>query len=295
MPRRPSAVALAPLLAFAVAACGEPKPWSVPGWRPEAPPRRIVAASLLSAEVLLAIAPRERLAGVIYLAADPAFSLVVDQAAGLPLVGADPEQLLAVRPDLVICDAFTRPETLALLGAADVPVVATADAASFADIAANVRLIGRLCHVDEQAAQLVDAMQERLGRLAARAGELRDWRIANLDGGLHTHGAGSLFDAVAAAVGARNLARERGAGAFRKLDVETLLGWRPDALVLGGDPASTPVVPRWVQDHAGLSLLPCVGAGRVVRVPGPLLATTSPRLVEAAERLQQALLAWGRP
>src|SRR5678815_1583931 len=101
--------------------CRQAKPRHAPDWRPAAPPQRIVAASVFATEVLLAIAPRERIAAVHVLAADPRYSLVVAEANGLPLVGAEPEQLLAAAPDLVLCDAFTRPETLALLSAADVP------------------------------------------------------------------------------------------------------------------------------------------------------------------------------
>jgi iron complex transport system substrate-binding protein len=292
------------LLAVAVAAlgcltgCRRPAPWQAADWRPASPPQRIVAASVLATETLLAIAPRERLAGVHVLAADARYSLVADEAKGLPLVGADPEQLLAARPDLVVCDAFTRPETLALLAAADVPVVQTATPTSFADIAANLRRIGAVCWLDAPAAALVAQMEQRLAALAAHAGECAGWRVASLDGALHTYGRGSLFDAMVAAAGARNLAGERGVGPFRKLDVETVLGWRPDALVLGGADAADAAdgaQPAWLAQQPGLALLPCAQRARCVRIPSPLLATTSHRLVDAAARLQDALRQWGRP
>lgn len=289
------------LLALAVAAlgcltgCRRTAPWQAADWRPASPPQRIVAASVLATETLLAIAPRERLAGVHVLAADARYSLVADEAKGLPLVGADPEQLLAARPDLVVCDAFTRPETLALLAAADVPVVQTATPTSFADIAANLRRIGAVCWLDAPAEALVAQMEQRLAALTAHAGECAKWRVASLDGALHTYGRGSLFDAMVAAAGARNLAGERGVGPFRKLDVETVLGWQPDALVLGGADAADGEQPAWLAQQPGLALLPCAQRARYVRIPSPLLATTSHRLVDAAARLQDALRQWGRP
>ncbi len=295
MLRCPQVAALT--LAFAVLPCGacrDSKPSAAADWRPEAPPQRIVAGSLLAAEVLLAIAPRERLAGVHYLAADPSFSLVVGDVKGLPLVGAEPEQLLAVAPDLVICDAYTRPETLALLASASVPVVITGNPASFDDIAANVRRLGRACHLEAGAETLVSTMQQRLAALAARAPELAGWRVTNIAGGLHVHGRGSLFDAVVNAAGARNIAAERGTGLFCRLDVETLLGWSPDAIVVG-DALDGELLPQWLRQVPGVALLPCVEQRRVVCIPGPALGTTSHRLVEAAELLQRALLAWGRP
>jgi iron complex transport system substrate-binding protein len=293
--RRPIPAALALAFGLLNAACREEVPWEAPDWRPEREPQRIVAASVLATEVLLEIAPREHIVGVHTLAADLRFSLVAEQVAGMHLLGADPEQLLAVRPDLVITDAFTKAETQQLLEAARVPMLRTAVATTFADIEANVRHIARVCHLDDAGERLVAAMNDELRRITARAQDLGSWRVCSLDGDMHTHGRGSLFDAVVRAAGAKNLAAERGVGPFRKLDVETLLLWRPDALVLAAVPGQEGEERKWLHGHPGLRLLPCVQRDRVVFVPSALLGATSHRLVGAADRLQQTLRSWGRP
>ena len=59
---------------------------------------------MLAAESLLSVLPRERIAGVHAFAADAGFSLVAEQAQGLPLLAAGPEHLLSARPDLVLVD-----------------------------------------------------------------------------------------------------------------------------------------------------------------------------------------------
>ncbi len=263
--------------------------------RPATAPQRIVAGSVLAAEVLIEIAPRDRIAGVHELAANPMFSLVADRVGGLPLLGADPEQLLAARPDLVILDAFTRSETVALLTRAGVPLLRTRDPADFADIAANIREIGAACHLEPAAEALVVAMEGRLAAVAAGGRELGGWRVMNLDGELNTLGRGSLFAAAVAAAGARSLAAENGVRQFRRLDVEAVLGWRPDAIVVSATPGVGTGAGDWLHQMPGIELLPCVGHGRVLAVPSALLATTSHHLVDTAEFLQQALRAWGRP
>lgn len=295
MSRRPTAAALTIAFGLLNAACRDEAPWEAPDWRPERAPQRIVAASVLAAEVLLEIAPREHIVGVHRLAADPRFSLVAAQVEGLHLLGADPEQLLAVRPDLVITDAFTKAETQQLLTAAHVAVVRTAVPTSFEDVAANVRRIARMCHVEAAGERLVAAMNDELRRVSEGGHGLGSWRVCSLDGDMHTHGRGSLFDAVVAAAGATNLAAQRGVGPFRKLDVEALLLWRPDALVLSAVPGQESEERKWLHGHPGLRLLPCVQRDRVVFVPSALLGSTSQHLVGAAERLQQTLREWGRP
>jgi iron complex transport system substrate-binding protein len=291
---RSAALAVPLLTLAALGGCRESRAWQDPAWRPAAPPVRIVAASVLSAEVLLAIAPRERLAAVVDTAVDPRWSMAAAAAEGVTRVGAGPEQLLSARPDLVICDPFTLPETLALLGNAGVPVVVTGDAASFDDIRANVRRIGAWCHLEAPAERLVATMDERLQALAERAPDAAPFTVICLDGALHTHGRGSLFDALVAAAGATNAAAARGVGPFRKLDVEAVMSWRPDVIVVGSSDG-TAAVPAWLSEFPGVNRLPCVRDARVVRIRSPLLASTSHHLVEAAHELQQQLIAWRRP
>ena len=296
MSRRPSVAATASaFVAFALGGCGEPKPWDQPGWRPEQPPQRIVLASVLAAEALLGIVPDERLAGVHYVAADPGNSLVAAAARAFPLVGAAPEDLLAVRPDLVLVDAFTSPETLGLLAGADVPVVRTDNPTGFDDIAANLRRLGRVTHLDAPLDERARAMQDELSQLARSAPDVAGWRVLCIDGSLHSYGTGSLFDAVARAAGARNVAAEQGVGPFRKLDIEEVLAWRPDALVLSVHAGHTGGRPSWLEQYVGLGLLPCVRRDRLVMVPFPQLSTTSHRLVETVALLQRQLRAWGKP
>ena len=293
MPRRSTVATL--LLAISSGACRDPRPWQEPGWVPAAPPARVVAGSVLAARVVQAVDPWDRLVAVHELARDPGFSLVADEASGLPTVGASPEQLLSARPDLVVVDAFTRAETLALLAAADVPVVRTADPRGFDDIGANVRRIGEVTHLAAAADRLARAMQQRLAAIRDAGRDLPPWRVLSLDGALHTYGRGSLFDAVVTAAGARNVAAEHGVGPFRKLDVEEVLSWRPDAIVLSLPPDGEPGTPEWLRQMPGMQLLPCVAKGRLVFVPGALLGTTSHRLVDAVELLQRRLRAWGAP
>jgi len=284
------------LLALAsAAACHRERRVTVSDLRPEHQPLRIVAGSILATEVLLEIAPRERIAGVHALATDARYSLVVAEVADLPLVGAEPERLLAVRPDLVILDAFTRPETQVLLESAGVPVLRTMTPRSFDDIATNIRRIGRACHLDAEAEALVARMQAKLRDVQQRGADLGAWHVCSLDGGLHTYGRGSLFDAMLGAIGAHNLAAERGAGPFRKLSLEAVLAWRPDALVVDGEAKNGHVQPDWFAQSRGLQLLSCTQKNHVLFVSSPMLGTTSHRLVDTAAFVQEALRQWGRP
>jgi hypothetical protein len=90
-----------------------------------------------------------------------------------------------------------------------------------------------------------------------------------------------------------------------------VLAWRPDALIAGGDQMGSEVTAAiagdlegkpmgvteaaWMQQSAGLQMLPCVQKGRIVTVPGALLASTSQHVVEAGVMIHDALARWGKP
>lgn len=291
----PSLISAAIAVGLVVSSCSKRPDWTRADWRPDTPAQRIVAGSVLAAESLLEVMPKERLVGVHTFAADARYSLVADLAASLPLLGASPEQLLSVRPDLVLVDAFTRSETLALLASAEVPVVRTTDPHSFEDIDANLRLLGRVTHLDAEVEKIIADSQSKISEIRAAGQDIGDWRLLSLDGALHTYGEGSLFGLMAITAGARNVAAEEGVGPFRKLDIEEVLAWSPDALVLSGMPPANGELPEWVTQCPGLDLLPCIAKGRILYVPGRLLITTSHRLVSSVDHIQRQLLKWGKP
>ncbi len=260
-----------------------------------APPRRILAASILSAEVVLAVAPRERVAAVLGLATDARYSQCADAAASVARVEADPEAMVAATPDLVIVDEFSRAEVPLLLRAAGIAVIRTHSATNFDDVIDNIRIIGFALGCDAAAEQVVDTMRHRLGTLAVGAAEIADWRVMNLNGDLDTYGRRSLLDAAVRAAGARHLPAERGVGGYQKLDVETVLAWNPDALIIGVEPGSGEARAAWLHQYPGLNLLDCVRRDHVLYLPAALLGATSQHAPAVAEHIQQQLRAWGHP
>lgn len=254
-------------------------------------PERAVAASVLTAEVLLRLAPA-RVTAVHRLAADPRFSAAAEAAKAFGhFTEALPEELLAWRPDLVLTDPFTRAETQVLLHRASVPVLRTGPCSSLPELRDNLRRIGYSMALDAEVEQLIEAMDAALTRVGDRDKAAGPWRLLCLNGLLEAYGQGSLFDALATSVGAINVAAHHGVGPFRRLSDEEVLSWRPDGLVVAVDPGAGE--PEWLRQHPALRLLPCVQQGRVARVPRALLATTSHHLADAAAFLAATLDAWG--
>lgn len=261
----------------------------------EKEPQRIVAASVFSAEVLTVIAPRKRIAAVIGLAADERYCAVAAKAKTYPLCGAEPEQLLAQKPDLVITDPFTAAETRYLLAQVHIPVLEIPPLRTLDDVTRSIRLLGWAIGCDDAAEQLVTETDARRAQLGSHADTTGMWRVLNLAGATSTYGCDTLLDAAIAATGASNLASARRLPSYHELDIEQILGMRPDALLMSVPPDGEAKARERLRQMPGMQLLPCVQQDRIVFVPGTAFNSTSHHILTAAEGLQRQLLAWGRP
>jgi len=112
----------------------------------------------------------------------------------------------------------------------------------------------------------------------------------SLSGGMETLGKGALFDAVITTAGARNVAAENGVGPFRTTNVEHVLAWHPDALVVMS--TDERIDREWIAQTAGFAHLPAVAHDRIAFVPAALFGTTSHHVVDTVAFVQDALRRW---
>jgi iron complex transport system substrate-binding protein len=260
----------------------------------EAPPQRIVSATVFSDAVLLDACPAERIAALHELSEDPRFSPIVARSRAFPRhTSGEPEDILAARPDLVILSSFSRRETVQLVGGQRRAVVRLTRFDSIEDIQANLRALGWVLGLDREVEALVDGMQRRLAAVAQRREARARWRVLQYEDG-HASGAGTTFASMLEWIGARNVAAELGLRGFQPIGVESLLLADPDALVIGC------VSGREADKRAQLLQIPAFARLRAVReerllfVDGALLQATCHHVAGAAERIAERLDEWAR-
>jgi iron complex transport system substrate-binding protein len=202
-----------------------------------APPQRIVSLNLCTDQILLDLVPRERIAGLSFLGADPTMSPRFEEARGFPSVHGSAEEVLALNPDLVLAGMHSTPATVSLLERLGRRVVKVPMASSFAGIRDLVRLMGEAAGETGRAHALVRTFDQQLDAaraLADRSGPAPT--VVAMQVNSLASGPGSLLDEVFTAAGLRNLASEPDTsarlGPGGRLPLETLLLNPPDLLVL---------------------------------------------------------------
>ena len=173
---------------------------------------RVASRTVFADEVLWALGPaiRERVIGLSPMVDDPRYSTVAGQwPEATPRLGLNPEELLALAPDLVILASYSAPEYVAAIEGST-RVLVLDDFTGFAGYRDGVRRIGQALGEPAAAAALIEQFAAREAALAATRPPA-DARPSVLawDYG-YVPGSATSFDDAARCAGFVNLAALKG-------------------------------------------------------------------------------------
>lgn len=230
----------------------------------EAKPR-VASINICTDQLLLALADDDQIASLSAAAKSPRASFHAERATALdaPENFATVEEALTLRPDMVLAGAWDAPARDALTRFG-VRVESFADAKTLDDVAAQLRRAGELLDQPERAADLVAALADARARALARGD--RGKRAVFYYSGGYTYGTGTLVDDILREVGLVNLSAVSGVEGVGRIDLETLVGDRPEVILTDDAIAKgAPRVDTQVLDHP--ALLRALPGAQPIRFP----------------------------
>ncbi|MGE0154737.1 MAG: ABC transporter substrate-binding protein [Reyranellaceae bacterium] len=247
-------------------------------------PQRIVSINLCTDQLVLELADRERIVSVSVLASDPEFSAVADKARGLPANRGLAEEIVRLRPDLVLAHKYASRQAVAMLQRLGVRVVEIDLPQDLEAVEAQILAIAAAVGAEARGRAMVQDIRRRLAALPPAAEPRPTAAIYEPSG--YAFGADSLGDAILNAAGYDNLAAKLGIGGYARLGLETLLAAPPDILVVDDTAVDRRSMAQEFLDHPALRRR--FADGRRVAVPRRLWICGGPSVVEAAALLAQA-------
>ena len=195
------------------------------------PPRRIVSLNVCADQLLLLMAERSRIAALTHFATDPDFSNMTREAQGVPRNHGRAEEVLALRPDLVIAGEFSAVDTVNALKRLKLRVETLPNAASLPDVRAGIRRVAGWIGDAARGEALVAEFDRRLAAIPVpRDGAPPVLALYQTRGFTATRG--SLAHAAIEAAGFRNLAVDLAPESGARLSLEALVRRRIDAFVV---------------------------------------------------------------
>ncbi|MCL6251566.1 ABC transporter substrate-binding protein [Altererythrobacter sp. KTW20L] len=203
---------------------------------PSLTPRRIVSLNVCTDQMLMQMVERDRIRAISYLATNPRYSAMVEQARSLPMTEGLAEEVIAMRPDLVLAGTFSARETVALLQRLGYNVVEFEPEGDFPSIIANLRKMAQAVGEPERGEAMVRQIEQALAAVPQYGDYPAGQPVyANYDANGFTSGDGALVAAVANAAGFETLGQRLGLGGTRQVSLEQMLVSRPDVIDLASD------------------------------------------------------------
>lgn len=247
---------------------------------------RIASINLCTDQLVATLADPAQILGLSPYARDPARSWDAATAAQFPKLSGEAEDVLVLKPDIVVAGRFTKRATRELLKQQGLRVAEFDPARSLDDVKKQLRQMGILVgHADRADAEIarLDAAIAQARMTVAR----KPYRVLAVSRRGWVSGADNLTTSLLAAVGLSNAGGELGLKAGGYASLEAIISLRPDLLLVtdGSD---------FAEDEGRAFLLhPALekfypSSKRIV-IPERLTVCGGPTLVQALDRLASEL------
>jgi iron complex transport system substrate-binding protein len=245
-----------------------------------AAPQRIVSTNVCTDQLLLLLVDPSRIAAVSNLSGDPTLSTMPERANGLRKTGGRAEEIVPLKPDLVLANQWTGAKASRFLSGLGIEVLVVPEAKTFSEIEAVLTMLGERLDAKESAGNLVQQMRERLAR-TRRAPDGRTALIYEPNG--YSPAKGTLSDAILTEAGWTNLAPRLGVENYGVVPLERVVMTRPDLLIFDDHAPSSASRAQGLLHHPALKTV--AETAQTEWVPSRLWICAGPWTVEAVELL----------
>ncbi len=243
---------------------------------------RIASINLCTDQLLVTLADPAQILGISPFARDPFRSWDKDKAAQFRLLSGEAEDVLALKPDVVVAGRFTKRATRELLKEKGLKVAEFAPARSLDDVKKQLRDMGAIVRHPERAEAEIARLDAAIAhaRAAAQRNPLRVLAVSRRG---WVSGGDNLTTSLLSAVGLKNAGGELGlkAGGFASL--EAIVTLKPDLLLVTDNTDFAEDEGRAFLLHPALEKT--YPPSKRLVLPERLTACGGPTMIEALDRL----------
>jgi iron complex transport system substrate-binding protein len=252
------------------------------GAAPAADAPRLASINLCTDQLLVTLADPDQILGLSPFARDPFRSWDKNKAAQFRLLSGEAEDVLALKPDVVVAGRFTKRATRELLKDKGLKVAEFDPARSLDDVKKQLRQMGALVKHPERAESEIAKLDAAIAhaRAAARRTSLRVLSVSRRG---WVSGGDNLTTSLLSAVGLQNAGGELGlkAGGFASL--EAIITLKPDLLLVTDTTDFAEDEGRAFLLHPALEKT--YPPSKRLVLPERLMACGGPTMVEALDHL----------
>ncbi len=195
-------------------------------------PRRIVSLNVCSDQLLMLLAKPENIASISYFSTDPRVSAMTRQADSFHRNQGGAEEILMLKPDLVIASSFSAQTTLFMLKRLGLPVLELPYAQHLTDIENNIMSVADAIGEHARGEAMLENFRSRLADYRQQQTLPKPLTVFYRESS-YTTGSGTLAHEILDAAGYINLASKLGMTGSAYIALENLISHPVDMLLSG--------------------------------------------------------------
>lgn len=248
-------------------------------------PMRIVSLNMCVDSIVIELVSHDRIAALSQYARDPQRSTIAHVAQHLPITYETAEEVVALRPDLVLTSRHSALATRNALKRVGIRFELFDVPGTIAESLAQIRQVARLLGAEREGEAMVARIEAALEAARLPADQPPLTAAIYQPGGLSA-GANTVVGELMELTGLRNIAARYGVADYRPLPLEVLVSDPPDILLVGETSPGAPLRAEKIVRHRALRALESQMTQSVF--PARLLYCAGPTMVEAAAALVHA-------
>lgn len=245
----------------------------------------VVSLDSCSDQLVLALADDSQILALSRDSTGP-FSFYRERALKFPQHQGNPEEILLLRPDVVLSTGAGDPGLVELLEGLGISVIKTGLPGTIDEAVEDLRTAGKALGQEITASRLAETARIKLAHL--RAGEGVRLRAVYISPSGITTGGGTFLDQVMALAGLENLLAETGTKGWSSFDVETFIALKPDVLITSFFNSKVGFSEGWrFSEHPAVEA--AMAGVRVIDVPAKYLSCPAWFAAEGAELIREKI------
>jgi iron complex transport system substrate-binding protein len=250
-------------------------------------PMRIVSLNMCVDSMLVELVSHDRIVALSHYARDPQRSTIAHIAGHLPITYETAEEVVALRPDLVLTSRHSAIATRNALKRVGIRFELFEVPDTVADSLAQIRQVASLLGAQREGEAMVARIEAALEAARLPAGDAPLSAAVYQPGGLSA-GANTTVGELMELTGIHNIAARYGVKTYRPLPLEVLVADPPDVLLVGETSSGAPLQTEKIVRHRALRALQpkmtlSVFPARLVYCAGPVMVDSVAALVSARE------------
>lgn len=248
--------------------------------------QRIVSINLCTDQVLYSLEDPENIASLSYLSSDSAYSPIADKIRGIHKNHAYVEEIIPLKPDLVLAGSYTNTHVVHFLRNMGINVQQVDIAFTIDSIEQTILDTGNMIDREQRARALVADMRKRRHAIKQELQNKRKPLAVIIAPSGFTHGKNSIKGDILEMAHFENLAATIGIEGNGYIDLETLIKYQPEYIIIEDSSSNKhSLSQRFLQHPALARALPDT---RQIEAHPNLWSCASPFVIDALEVLAAA-------